>query len=106
VIHAKFVLVASAVGFDVISIVLILSVLHHRDSFRKRLLFGFPLLVLIAGIGFAQMDVYRRLTAIRKPLDDDFLFAVLVLEFSLAIAVMFGRAMWLRRSGWWTGKGI
>jgi len=99
--YAKFAVTLSAVAFEIICTVLIFSVLHQRDSFRKRLLFGIPLLALVASVGFVQMDMYRYLTGARKPLDDDFFFLVLVTEFSLMIVVMFARAIWLRRRGWW-----
>jgi hypothetical protein len=99
--YAKVAVSLSAIAFGIVCTVLIFSVLHYRDSFRKRLLFGLPLLALVASIGFVQMDMYRDLTGKRKPLEDDFFFAVLAAEFSLALAVMFARAIWLRRRGWW-----
>jgi len=89
-VFARIVHLALAAGFILTGLAFNALMLRYRDNSSRRLLFGVPLIALLAVIPFVQLDSYSSIAGVRKPLDNDTLFfSVVVFEGLVAIALVF-----------------
>lgn len=87
---ARIVLLALAGGFVLAGLGFSTLMIHYRSTANRRMLFGVPLLVLLAGIVFVQLVSYTNLSGVRRPIDNDVLFFwVVICENLLAIVAIF-----------------